>query len=170
MERKKVHAALMKLTLASLFASLIFCATFFLRIPVASGYIHAGDGFVFIAAVLMPAPYAAAAAALGAALADFAGGFALWIPVTAAIRVLTVLFFTRRRFLCPRNYAALGLSALLTAGGYYLFEALAVYHGFSGALTGVPFNLLQTALGAVLFLMFGRLIARRALFTERNRP
>ena len=64
MERSPTHRALMRLTLTSLLAALIFCATFFLRIPIGAGYIHAGDGFVFISAVLLPAPYAAAAAAI----------------------------------------------------------------------------------------------------------
>lgn len=164
MERFRVHRAVMRLTLSALFAALIFCSTFLIRVPIASGYIHAGDGFVFLAAVVLPAPYAAAAAALGAGLADFFGGYILWMPVTALIRAVCVLFFRRGgRILCRRNLLALALSAVLTSGGYYLFEAAAVYHSFSAALVSVPFNLLQSLLGAVLFLLLGKLAASHHL-------
>ena len=53
------------MTLAAMFAALIFLGTFIIRIPIpaTNGYIHFGDGFIYIAALILPLPFAAAAAA-----------------------------------------------------------------------------------------------------------
>ena len=38
----------------ALFAALIFIATYLFKLPTPVGYIHLGDGFVFIAAAVLP--------------------------------------------------------------------------------------------------------------------
>lgn len=105
-----------KLAFGALFAALIFCGTYFIKLPMpfSEGYIHAGDGFVFLAAALLPAPYAMGAAAIGAGLSDLIGGYPLWIPATVGVRVLAVLLFSHRgEVFCARNFAALGGAAAI---------------------------------------------------------
>ena len=94
----KTHVTVRRLALGALFAALIFCGTYFIKIPLpaGAGYIHAGDGFVFLAAVVFPAPYAIGAAAVGAGLSDIIGGYPLWLPATIGVRALAVLLFTRK--------------------------------------------------------------------------
>lgn len=156
--------ALRCLTYTAISAAMVFCTTFFIKIPVFSGYIHAGDGIIFLIAVWLPAPYAALAASIGAGLADLTGGYPLWIPVTVIIRLLTVCVFAllsrgkqERRFADGRNVIAVFSAAVINAACYFAFEAGFVYHSVIGALPGVPFNLLQSAVGAVIFLSLGRL-------------
>ena len=56
----------------ALFAAAITVMTaYMLHIPIPTGgYIHLGDALIYLAACLLPAPYAAAAAAIGAGMAD----------------------------------------------------------------------------------------------------
>ena len=160
MSRATSKKTIRRLTFSELCASLIFCATYFIKIPVFSGYIHAGDGLVFLAAVFLPRSYAIAAAAIGAGLADLIGGYPLWIPITVAVRVLSILCFPGGQgdftFISRRNFIAIALSAIITGAGYFVFESLFVYHSAIAALAGVPFNLLQSAVGAILFSVIGK--------------
>ena len=58
---------------AALFAAVITLTTaYLLHIPVPTGYVHLGDAFVYLAAPLLPAPYAVAAAANGVVYAALA--------------------------------------------------------------------------------------------------
>ena len=71
------------MVLASLFAALIAVFTAFIfRIPIKIGansaYIHFGDAFIFLAASILPTPYAVAAAGIGGALGDL---FLRWCRV-----------------------------------------------------------------------------------------
>ena len=79
-----------QITFAALFAALIFIFTFTLKIPVggAVGYAHLGDMFIIMAAWVLGRRTAPLAAGLGAALADFASGFAVWIVPTFIIKFL----------------------------------------------------------------------------------
>ena len=59
--KNNVSSKTRTLVSASLFATLICVTTaYFLHIPVANaGYAHIGDAFIYLAAVLLPTPYAA---------------------------------------------------------------------------------------------------------------
>ena len=59
-----------------LFAAMIYVLTAWLHIPTGAGYTHAGDGLIYLAASMLPTPYAMAAGAIGAGLADGLSG--LW--------------------------------------------------------------------------------------------
>ena len=61
------------LATAGIMAALITLMTAYIcHIPVGTngGYIHFGDSLIYLAAVLLPRPYALAAAAIGGGLAD----------------------------------------------------------------------------------------------------
>ena len=148
-----------KLAFGALFAALIFCGTYFIKLPMpfAEGYSHAGDGFVFLAAALLPAPYAMGAAAIGAGLSDLIGGYPLWIPATVGVRVLAVLLFSHRgEVFCARNFAALGGAAAINVAGYWAYESAVVYHDLVSALPSVSFNFAQSVVGALIFLLLAK--------------
>lgn len=148
-----------KLAFGALFAALIFSGTYFIKLPMpfSEGYIHAGDGFVFLAAALLPAPYAMGAAAIGAGLSDLIGGYPLWIPATVGVRVLAVLLFSHRgNVFCARNFAALGGAAAINVAGYWAYESAVVYHDLVSALPSVPFNFAQSVVGALIFLLLAK--------------
>lgn len=109
------------LCLAALFAGAIAVTTaYLLHIPIPTGgYIHLGDALIYLAACLLPAPYAVGAAMVGAGLADLLTA-PLWVVPTLLIKALVALLFTSRapRLLCPRNGAALLLACLLSPAAY----------------------------------------------------
>ena len=143
------------ISLCGIFTAIIFVFTAYLHIPSHNGYIHVGDAAIFLAACLLPTPYALFAAAVGASLADLLSGFALWAPATAIIKGLTVLCFARRdRIINPRNLLALIPSALLCIGGYYLYESL-LTQNFLVAIPGMLGSLMQILLSGALFAVLG---------------
>ena len=103
------------LTTTALFAAAITVMTaYMLHIPLPTGgYIHLGDALIYLAACLLPVPYAAAAAAIGAGLADLLTA-PMWVLPTLVIKAVLVLFFTSKSecILCPRNWAAVVAYAL----------------------------------------------------------
>lgn len=107
------------LCLAALFAGAIAVTTaYLLHIPIPTGgYIHLGDALIYLAACLLPAPYAVGAAMVGAGLADLLTA-PLWVVPTLLIKAMVALLFTSRapRLLCPRNGAAPLLACLPAAG------------------------------------------------------
>ncbi len=151
MKKEKIRL----LAFSALTAAMTFVLTMFVKLPIPlanGGYVHLGDGAVMLAGALLPLPYALASAVVGACLADLMVAPA-WIPATLLIKGLTVLCFTSKKetLCCPRNYAAILPSAIICAGGYYLYEAL-VWGSFIVPLAAMPLSFLQSACGAVLFL------------------
>ena len=111
------------LTTTALFAAAITVMTaYMLHIPLPTGgYIHLGDALIYLAACLLPVPYAAAAAAIGAGLADLLTA-PMWVLPTLVIKAVLVLFFTSKseRILCPRNWAAVVAAGLFSPAAYAL--------------------------------------------------
>lgn len=145
-----------RMCLSGVFAAVIFVFTAYFHIPSHTGYTHVGDGFLFLAACLLPAPYAAFAGSAGAVLADCLSGYALWAPGTLAIKAVTALFFSGKsaRIVCARNLLALLPSWAVCIGGYYLYEAL-ITGNFIAPLAGIPGYVTQSALSTVLFVLLG---------------
>lgn len=160
--KQKDHILL--LVRGAIFAALIFVATRFLSIPLPGvGYVHLGDALLFVAATLLPMPYAIGAAIIGAGLADLTAGFAVYLPATILIKGLTAALFTSqgKRMLCLRNLLALPFALLLCAGGYFIFE-WALY-GLSAATPSIPFNCLQILASAVIYLPIATVLDHRKL-------
>ena len=111
---------------AGIFTAIVFVFTAYLHIPSHTGYTHIGDGFIYLAACLLPLPYAMFVGAAGALLADCLTGFAIWAPGSVIIKTAAVLFFSRKskNIVCLRNILALIPAWILCIGGYYLYEAL----------------------------------------------
>ncbi len=160
-------SGLKDLTVSALFAALIFIGTNFLKIPLPGGqeYIHLGDGFIFIAAMIVPLPYAMAAAAVGAALADILGGYAFWAPWTIAIKALMALTISllcrRKRTLRFHTVYAMTIATLINTLGYYL-AGIVIYQSVYTGLFAIPFTILQSLSAVVIYLLSYRFIKKLA--------
>lgn len=152
MKHTASHKHIKLICISAMFAALVFVATFLVKVPLPVGYVHIGDGIVFLASALLPLPYAMVASAVGVGLADLCAGYAIYIPITVIIRILTVLCFSRTKpLLSWHNIIALAASIIICAVGYWGFEAIFVYENGIAALAGLPFNIAQSALGAVIY-------------------
>ncbi|NCE65898.1 TIGR04002 family protein [Pseudoflavonifractor sp. 524-17] len=162
--RAAARQKLRLLVFSALFAALIAVAILALfHIPIPTGYIHLGDTFIYLAGCLLPTPYAVAAAAIGAGLADLLT-YPMWVLPTLVIKGLVVALFTAKsdRFLCRRNLAAAVLACLLSPGAYALAvipltgQAASALPQFTGTLIQAVSN------GVFFFLTGGALDACRA--------
>jgi uncharacterized membrane protein len=79
---------LRQIIITGLMTTLVFLATSVIKIPTTNGYIHLGDGFVFMSAILLGPFYGAFAAGAGSMLADILGGYAQWALPTFLIKSL----------------------------------------------------------------------------------
>jgi uncharacterized repeat protein (TIGR04002 family) len=151
---------------AAIFAAVIMVATAFVRVPGPLGFMHLGDAVIFLAAVLLPTPLAAAAAALGAGAADLIAGFPVYIIPTIIIKSLMTLTFKKADYgnkiniISFRNILAAVISSLIGAGGYLVCEL--ILYG-EGAFLSLPFNLFQEAAGTIIFTAIGAAIDRSAV-------
>ena len=155
---------LRRLCQCAIFAAVIYVFTAYLHVPSFNGYTHIGDGFLYLAASLLPTGYAAAAGAVGAGLADLLSGYSIWAPATLVIKALTACFFTSRApsFLCRRNLWALLPAAALCGAGYYLYEC-AITGNFAAPAAGIPGYLIQSALSSLVYLALGRALDRAGI-------
>jgi uncharacterized repeat protein (TIGR04002 family) len=153
-----------RLCQAAVFAAIIYVFTAYLHVPSFNGYTHVGDGFIYLAASVLPTGYAAAAGAIGAGLADILSGYSIWAPATLIIKALTACFFTcsAPTFLCKRNYLALIPSALLCIFGYYLYESL-ITGNFIAPLAGVTGYITQVVLSSALYLLLGKALDKAGM-------
>lgn len=151
-----------RLVLTGLFAALIYLFTSILKIPTGNGYTHAGDGIIFLAASILPMPYAMAAGAIGGALADGLTGFYIWMPATIIIKAVTATFFTSKKetIINARNIIALIPSLILCVVGYGLYEGTIMagklsWQAIAVAFAQTPFYCLQIAVSTVLYIIIG---------------
>ncbi len=150
--------------LASLFAAMIYVMTAFVHIPTHQGYIHVGDGIIYLAASLLPTPYAIGASAIGAGLSDYLSGYAMWVLPTMIIKALIASLFScsKTTVINKRNILAAVPAAVICVGGYYLSGALiSILSGsaheaaWTAALADIPTNLIQSIASTVLFVILG---------------
>lgn len=150
-----------QLCLSALMAALIYVFTAFLHVPSATGYTHVGDGFLYLAGCILPAPFAAAAGAIGAGLSDILSGYTAWAPWTIVIKALTGLCFSCKsdKIVSKRNLLALIPALVLCAGGYYLCGAI-MAGNFASPVAEIPGNLIQWAFSSVLYVLLGSILDR----------
>lgn len=147
------------LTLTGLMAAMITIMTAYLfHIPLGAngGYLHFGDSLIYLAAAILPTPYALAAAAIGGGLADLLTA-PIWIPATILIKMLITLPFTKQsaRIITLRNVIAALIAYPITGIGYFLAEYVIFGSSATAFLASLSSNLIQSAGSAIFFLIFG---------------
>jgi len=155
---KKTSNHIKNITVAGIMAAMITIMTAYIcRIPIGvnGGYVHFGDSLIFLAAVLLPRPYAMAAAAIGGGLADLLTA-PMWAPATVIIKMLLTLSFTNKsaKIITVRNVIASGIGYLITGVGYFIAEYL-IFGTGAVLLVSMWQNLLQGVGSAFFFLLFG---------------
>ena len=145
---------LRRLTYAAVFAAIVCVMTMIVKVPTPTkGYMNLGDVAVLLAGFMLGGVYGGAAAGVGSALADLFAGYMVYAPATFVIKWLTAAVAAIRFGTTRRGTAAAILSGLVGEAvmvlGYFVFEIF-ISGGAAAALTGVPMNLLQGAVGVIL--------------------
>ena len=158
---KKEGTSLLKvkyLTTTALMAALItIMIAYVCHIPIGvnGGYLHFGDSLIYLAAVLLPRPYALAAAAIGGGMADILTA-PIWAPATIIIKMLIVLPFTNKshKIVTPRNVFATVLAYFISGLSYFLAEYI-LFGSWSVFLIAMSGSLLQSGGSAIVFVVLG---------------
>ena len=154
------------LTTAALMAGLVFAVTLVTGSLAAIGggaYIHVGDAMVYIAALVLPTPFAVLAAAVGAGLADLMLGSAIYIIPTVIVKSLVVIVakglmkFSEKPALQDLLICA---SGVVTVIGYYIAEVVILLVTgsefkaavFTGAANSIIFNIVQMLASAAVYM------------------
>lgn len=151
------------LTLSGVFAALITIFTAYIgHIPVGvnGGYIHFGDGLIYLAATILPLPYAMLAGAIGGGLADLLTAPA-WTLATVIIKALIVIPFTNKtlRIVSKRNIVAPIIAYFISGTGYYIAEAL-LFGSKAAIFTSFTGSFVQSFGSMIFFLMLGTTLDR----------
>lgn len=146
------------LTMTGLMAALITIMTAYIcHIPIGmnGGYLHFGDALIYLAAVLLPKPYAFAAAAIGGGVADLLTS-PIWAPATIIIKMLIVIPFTNKsaKIVTPRNVVATVVAYFISGLGYFLAEYV-LFGSWSVLLVSMSQSLIQSGGSAIFFIVFG---------------
>ncbi|MBQ8894839.1 MAG: ECF transporter S component [Clostridia bacterium] len=160
------RSKLTHLVIAALLAALVLVITR-LSFPIgAGGYIHVGDSMIYLAVLMLPLPYALPAAMLGAGLADFTSGYAVYVIPTVLIKAAMVLA-AKGLIRLPKKAILQDLlicaTGVITVAGYYLADVvLALLSGsgtaaaFSAPVAYIPFNTIQAVASGALYLLLAR--------------
>ena len=160
----------MQLALSAMFAALIFVATSFFKLPVSitQGYIHLGDGFILLAAMLLGQP-AIIAAALGSALADLMGGYTMYILPTFLIKgaaaAVAVGFLKEGRPFWLRLIGMVLAEAAMVLG-YFLAEWLVLGYGLAAAVGALVPNIVQGLSGVIVCTVLAPVVQRAKSLTR----
>lgn len=162
------------ITLTGLMAAMIALMTAYIcHVPVGvnGGYIHFGDSLIYIAAALLPTPYALAAAAIGGGLADLMTA-PMWAPATIIIKMLITIPFTNKaaKIVTPRNVIATVI-AYFISGVCYFFAEYILFGSFGSAfIASMSGSLIQSGGSAVFFIIFGIALDRVHIKAKLNQP
>lgn len=163
MNDKTARATNFNIVMTGLMICLIFLATSMFKIPIpaTSGYVHLGDGMIFLAVLILGRNYGALAAGLGSCLGDVLGGYAMWVPWTFGIKlimaflmgiVIDMLLKDENRNLVKTR--VIEIVAMICGGaemclGYFLAEKV-IYGNWATAAMAVPPNIGQFVTGIIM--------------------
>lgn len=160
MKNKK---SLLKITYTAIFTAIILLSTMLIKFStgLGEGYIHFGDSIIYLAACVLPFPYCLLAAALGGALADILGGFAIWALPTAIIKMLIAMPFAltsktakSSKILSKKIVLMTILSGIITILGYFVAEC--ILYSVSSATLSLIGNSIQGVASGILFVIIAK--------------
>ena len=151
------HSQIRYLSLTAIFAALITIMTayvFHIPVPATGGYIHLGDSLIYLAATILPTPYAFAAGAIGGGMADL-----LTALPTVIIKMLITIPFTNKgnKIITGRNLIAPIFAYLISGTGYFLANNL-IFHSGIAFLTSFGGSAIQSLGSGIVFIIFGAML------------
>lgn len=162
-----------KIAIASMLAALACVATMIIKIPSPlKGYINLGDCVVLLSGWLLPPGYSFLAAGVGSALADIFSGYAVYAPITFAIKgLMAVVAYFCRKLLKEKigNIPTLvigGITAeILMIAGYYIFEGF--MYGFGASVVNVPPNAVQGVAGLIFGIALIKIFEKNKILSNK---
>lgn len=138
----------MKWFIVLLLAGVVAALTLVIRIPIpgSQGYLNLGDMAVVFSGLFLGKKYGAIAGGVGSAAADLIGGFLIFAPVTLVAKGLEGFIAGG---LGRKHPAWVGLAVGTMVATYFLAEVFLPGMGLAAAVSELPFNAVQAAVGAI---------------------
>lgn len=144
--------------------ALVFLATYFTKIPIPAtqGYFNLGDTIILVTSLLLGAKSGMVVGAFGSLIADIAGGYYLFAPLTFIVKGLegyvTGKIVNHKEYEKAEEFRkifAVITGAVVMASGYFIGEAYFMglfdsNFGFTVAVAELPLNLIQGGISAVV--------------------
>lgn len=148
-----------RLILTGLFAAIICLTTaYILHIPtgVNGGYVHIGDALIYIAAALLPKPYAMIAAIIGAGMADFITGSVIWMIPTMIIKPILVLFISSKsdKIINIKNIVGTLIAGIIGMILYMVADGI-IFGNLLAAFVFTTIGLIQPIGSFIVFILLG---------------
>ena len=152
--------SLFKITNTAIFTAIILLSTMLIKFStgMGEGYVHFGDCFIYLTACILPFPYCLVASAVGGALADILGGFAVWSIPTAIIKILIAMPFMvvcrnnkNSKILNLKTAFTTIVSGIFTILGYFVAEC--VLYSVASATLSLIGNTIQAVASGILFII-----------------
>lgn len=147
-----------QLTMTALFAAMVCVATMFIHLPVpmTGGYVHIGDAFIYLAASMLPMPYAMVAGAIGAGLADALSGYYVYVLPTLIIKALLAICFSNKgdKIISLRTVIASIFASVVGVAGYFVADWV-IYSNAATAVANMFAGTVQPFASMVIFVMLG---------------
>jgi uncharacterized membrane protein len=138
----------MKISAIIVFAGVTAALTLVIRIPIpgTGGYLNLGDMAVIFCGLFIGGFWGGLAGGLGSATADLIGGFFIFAPVTFVAKGLEgIISGTLGR----KGFQWIPLGSLTMVASYFVAEVFLPGMGWSAAVSELPFNLIQAAVGTI---------------------
>lgn len=171
-----------QITMSAIFAALVFLATLTGAVaPIGGGaYVHIGDAMIYLAALVLPLPYAVCASAIGAGLADLMLGSAIYIIPTVIVKSLLVVAAKGVSKLSSKSVIKdilVCLTGVVTVAGYYVAEVVLLLISGSeftvalsvGAANSILFNTIQALASAAVYMILSGAV-RSFMDKRKNAP
>jgi len=151
MKQKKTPT--IDIAITGLMTALVFVGTYFFKIPTAFGYTHLGDCMIILTVCLFGTRRGVLSGAIGAGLADFIGGYAVWVLPTMILKALWALILGTFMYRLMPNFKFSWLIGAVTGGivhtiGYVLVNV--AFYGSAAASVEILPNSIQSAAGVIL--------------------
>ena len=147
-----IQNKVLRLVLLAMFTAAIAVTTAYVSIPTGmGGYIHVGDGIIFMGAMLLGP---AGAIAAGSALADILCAYTIFAPgsfvVKAAMGAIVGIFYRRKDGIASSfiNIVLFIVAEIVMILGYFGYEC--IIWDFNAALAEVPANAIQACAGIII--------------------
>jgi uncharacterized membrane protein len=145
-----------EITAAAIMAALVCVATLLIQIPIPAtqGFFNVGDVIVMVSALTFGPIVGFFAGGVGSSLADFLGGWYVWVPFTLVIKGIegflagAIMVLDGEEAGAKKRILAWLVAGLEMVVGYFLVQYY--MYGFGAALTELPFNILQMAVGGII--------------------
>ncbi len=167
---------ILKVAYSSIFTAITLITTAVLKFStgLGEGYVHLGDCMIYLSACLLPFPYCLIPGAIGGALADILGGFAVWSIPTAIIKAFNALPFLllcrkndTHKILTKKTTLSVFISSLVTMLGYFFAEA--ILYSVASAQLSIIENAIQVIANAIVFFIISAMLDKtnfKSIFKE----